>query len=453
MSPYPERLRGLRANLGETLFPGPAPRAATLKVWEAALVIGALLVLAVILQALRIGPAAAFDSLWAEDGQVFLQGAMTSGFVHNLFATYAGYLVFVPRLIGEIGNAVPLKDAPAAITIASGLVVGLSGLAVWFGSSAHLRNPYLRGVLVTLTVLPPVASLESIASGAYVLWYMFFASFWLLLWRPATTRGAALGGAFLLATGMSTPGIWFFAPLAGLRLLALRDRRDALILGGYTLGAAIQLPVVALNTEPQVTPEWTREIWTAYIQRVVDGAALGDRVGGIGWAHLGWPFLIALLALAAIGLVVGLRRADATARYLAAIALPTSLVMFVASAYQRAVGLEIFWPSGTHFTDGGRYVIVPALLLLSAAFVLIDRVPHPAGSNRLPTVGIATVSVVVIGLAGSFYQRIPEGRGEPKWSAAVDAAATSCRSEGLTEVTIPTSPPGFGVVVACDQLR
>ena len=452
MSPYTERLRRLRGHLDQTLFPGPEPALGSLKRWESALAISALLILAVILQALRIGPSAAFNSLWAEDGQVFLSGAMTSGFLHNLFANYAGYLVFVPRLIGEVGNAVPLKDAPAAITIASGLVVGLCGLAVWFGSSAHIRNPYLRGILVALTVLSPVASLESIASGAYVLWYMLFASFWLLLWRPATTWGAALGGVLLLATGMSTPGVWFFAPLAGLRLLAMRDRRDGLIVGGYALGAAIQLPVVALNTEPQVTPEWTREIWTAYIQRVIDGAALGDRIGGVGWAELGWPFLIALLLLAVLGLVAGLRRADTGARYLAAIAIPTSLAMFVVSVYQRAVGLQMFWPADTHFGNGGRYAIVPALLLVSVAFVLIDRASRRAGSTRLPAVGIATACLVLIGLAGSFYARIPEGRGEPHWSDAVDAAATSCRSEGLTEVTIPTSPPGFGIVVACDQL-
>ena len=140
-------------------------------------------------QLFRIGPAAAFDSLWAEDGQVFLQGAMTSGLIHNLFATYAGLPRLRPAPDRRDRQRGPAEGRPGRDHDPLRLVVGLSGLAVWFGSSAHIRNPYLRGVLVALTVLPPVASLESIASGAYVLWYMFFASFWLLLWRPATAGG------------------------------------------------------------------------------------------------------------------------------------------------------------------------------------------------------------------------------------------------------------------------
>lgn len=442
-----------RAHLQENLFPLQPRQPLRLERIEAAGLLVAVFALAVILQLLRVGPTEALDSLWAEDGQIFLQGAINGGFLHSLFQTYAGYLVFVPRLIGETGGLVPLRDAAAAIAIASGLVVAISGLVVWFASAALIRNPYLRGTLVALTILSPVANLESVASGAYVPWYMLFATFWLLLWRPRSAGAAGAGGVFALATGLSSPGVWFFAPLAVLRSAAARDRRDGWILAGYWIGAAVQIPVIAFNTEEAVEPLWTSDIWTAYIQRAVNGATFGERLGGVAWAHLGWPFLILLLACLALALVAGLRRAAAPARWLAAVAIPISLVMFVFSVYQRAVGAQMAWPEGIHFGNGGRYAIVPALLLVSVALVMVDGAPRTRlGRDLRPWVAGGVVALLLAGMAISFDVRDVEGRGTPLWTNALDAAHTSCETEHLTATTVPTSPPGFGVVVPCDQL-
>jgi hypothetical protein len=447
-------IRELRGRLAVSLFPAAAPSGgSTFRRWERVVLVLGLLILAVILQLLRIGPSTGLESLWAEDGQIFFQQALLQDFWHTVFTPYAGYLVLAPRLIGEVGNLVPIRDAAAAVGIAAGVVVALSGLAVWYASAGHIRNPYLRGTLVALTILAPVSGLECVASGAYVLWYMLFASFWLLLWRPATTRGAALGALFILVTGFSTPGLWFFAPLAGLRLLAARDRRDLLLVGSYAIGAAVQVPVIALNSEAAAEPLWTNDIWTAYAQRIVDGAALGERLGGIAWAALGWPFLALLLACLLAGLLVGLRRSTTTARWLAAIALPTSLLLFVVSAYQRAVGSEMVWPAGMHSGNAGRYAIVPALLLASVALALVDRTPRRRpGPGGLPWSGVAVMAVLLVGLVTSLYVRNTAVRGTPSWGRALDAAAAECASEGLAEARVPTSPPGFGVIVPCDRL-
>jgi hypothetical protein len=446
------KLGALRGHLGRWLFLGPAP-ASGLGRGEQALLGVAVVALAVILQLLRVGPADSFHSLWAEDGQIFLQEALLQHAWHAIFVTYAGYLVLVPRLIGEIARLFPLQDAPAVVGIASGIVVALSGIAVWFASAAHIRNPYLRGTLVVLTILTPVASLESVASAAYVPWYMLFATFWLLLWRPATTRGAVLASVFILLTGLSSPGVWFFAPLALLRGIAARDRRDRLILGSFALGAAVQVPVILLNSEQAVEPLWTSDIWTTYVQRVVDGAALGEHAGGAAWVHFGWPFLIVLLAGGAVGVAYGAIRSTATARYLAAIAIPTSLVMFVVSVYQRAVGGLMMWPANTHFGNAGRYTIVPALLLVSVALVLIEgaglRQPARSWGRWFAA---ATVLVLLAGVATSFDLQDTAIRGTPPWHEALTSTADSCVSEDLPVGTIPTSPPGFAVQVPCERI-
>ncbi len=134
----------------------------------------------------------------------------------------------------------------------------------------------------------------------------------------------------------------------------------------------IQVPV-ALTHGQMAEPTWSADIWTAYAQRVVNGAALGLRLGGIAWRDLGWPFL---------GLAPRPGRdrpgdrlqagAGPAPRALAIAAVATSIVMFFAVCYQRDVGSTIVWQSGAYTGAVSRYVIVPALLLLSAALALID---------------------------------------------------------------------------------
>ena len=63
-----------------------------------------------------------------------------------------------------------------------------------------------------------------------------------------------------------------------------------MIVASFALGSAIQVPV-ALTHGQMAEPTWSADVWSAYAQRVIDGAALGLRLGGIAWRELGWPFL------------------------------------------------------------------------------------------------------------------------------------------------------------------
>lgn len=445
--------RGPFLRLGESLFPDAPPARMTMGRGEGTVLVLALLALAIVLQLARLGWSASLNSLWAEDAPIYLQEALSQDFWHAIVSTYATYLVLVPRLIAEAASLMPLQDQAAAISILSAAVVALSGLFVWHASAAHVHDPYLRGTLAALTVLTPVAGLESLDSAAYVPWFMLFATFWVLLWRPRTMRGAVLAGLFALATGLSTPGVWFFLPLAALRAAAARDRRDLTILAGFAIGAAVQVPVLLLNNEQAVTPLWTSDIWTVYLQRVVDGAPLGLSLGGVAWAHLGWPLLIALVIGGLAGLAIGMRRSTPAARYIAAIAIPTSLLMFVVSMYQRAVATPMLWLEGIHNGTGSRYAIVPAMLVISAAVVLIDGAARRNTTpRRLSPVGAATVAILLIALVTSFWARDIAVRGAPPWDAALKAAAVSCAREGAAEVAVPTSPPGFGLELQCDEV-
>ncbi len=438
----------LRETLDRSVFLPSPPETVRFRGWEGGVVLVSFLAVAVILQLFRVGPSSALDSLWAEDGPVFLGDALTHGFFGAVAMVYSEYLVVIPRLIGEIGAIVPLRYAPVAMNLTAALVVALSGLAVWFASASHIRSPYLRALLVALTILTPVSA-EAVASAANVAWQAAFAVFWLLLWRPATTWGACLSGLLILVTGLSTPTIFFFAPLALLRAIAIRDRRDALIVGSFALAMAVQLTATALNSQGASAFEWTGNIITVFLQRVVNGSVLGLELGGSAWADWGWPFLIAIAVAVTVCLVALMLRAS-SGRLFAAIAVATSVEVFLGSGYTRALGDVMVWPTDIYNNIGGRYAVVPTLLLISAALALIDS--RRRESRGRPFAAIAMVAVLLVPLVTSFDISAGPGRGGPRWEESLDKAAAQCEAKDLTEARVFVAPVGWGMTVSCSRL-
>jgi hypothetical protein len=445
--PLRSKLETVRGFLERSLFAAPRPATPGFERWEKAALASAFLGLGIVAQLARIGWTGSLESLWAEDGPIFVQDALSQGFLHAVSSEYAGYLVVVPRLIAEVATLAPLGDVPALVSILSAAFVALSGLVVWHASAGHITSVYLRGALAVATVLTPVGGLETIDASAYVSWPMLFACFWLLLWRPRTNRGAALGAVFIALTALSNPGVWFLAPLAVLRAVAIRDRRDLTIVGAYFAASCVQLLALARSSYEAIEPVWTADIWTVLLQRVVDGSVFGLRLGGFGWEHFGWPFLIVLSACVALALIYGFVRATAKGRVFTAIAVPLALALFVISVYQRAVGEPMLWPAHAYFGAAGRYSIVPVLLLISVAMMLVEHHSRAARRSRPWAVG-AVLTLTMVSVAVSFPAGDTAARGTPTWDAALDVAAGEC-ARGATTVSIPVSPPGFAVQVAC----
>jgi len=451
--PLPDRAAAARRHLDRHLFPAAGPEAEVPLTGArfAALVIG-LLALAVVLQLARIGWTGSLDALWAEDGPIYLAGAIEHGFLDAITTEYAGYLVLVPRLIGEVGAALPLRDAPAAMAITSAILVALSGLAVWHAAAGHIASPLLRGALAALTVLTAVGGTETIVSSANVPWFMLVASFWLLLWRPRSTWSAALGASFIALTALSTPGTLFFLPLAVLRALAVRDGRDMAIVGSYFGANLVQLYAVARSDYEGVEPVWTGDVWDVLLQRVADGAVFGLRLGGEIWALLGWPFLI-LLTLALLGgLAVGAWRSVPGVRWLAGLTIPIAVVMFVVSIYQRAVAIPMLWHGGDWIADAGRYAVVPVMLLVGLIFAIVDRGWRGRNWRDRPWLGIAVVAVILVSGLVSLPARNVLGRGTPPWSASMDKAERTCSSDPGAAAVFDISPPGFAFQLPCSTV-
>jgi hypothetical protein len=440
------RFERLRAELDRSLFPAASPEALRVQGWEGVVLAIGFLALAGALQFLRAGPESIHE-LFAEDGPVYLGEAITHGFFDSLTSPYAEYLVVLPRLIAELATILPLRYAPEVMSICAALFSACCGLAVWVGSGGLIRNYYVRALLVLLALLPPAGGLETVASATNVAWNGAFAVFWLLLWRPRTTRGALLGALMVLLTGLSSPAIFFFTPLAVLRGISVRDRRDAIIVGSFALALAIQLPVTALSDEHVSQSIWTTNILTTFLQRVVEGSALGLELGGEAWVAWGWPFLIAVCTGVAVTLAALALRAS-SGRLFALLAVATAVVMFVVSGYARGLGDVMVWPVGLFSNVGGRYAMIPALLLASAALVLVDS---GLRSKRgvLPAVAIAAVLLVAI--VTSFGG--DANRDMPSWAQSLREDAAACRAKDATEATVAISPEGWTMTIPCDRLE
>ncbi|HVX34491.1 MAG TPA: hypothetical protein VHA80_15250 [Solirubrobacterales bacterium] len=450
---YREIVGRLRRQIDEELFPPAAESGLRLSKGEGALVIGAFLLIATALSILRLGTDG-YRTVWAEDSTVFLQAAFNNGYWHAVIEPYAGYLNMGPRLIGGLGEVFPLQDAAAIIAGVSAFFAALSGLAVWFGSAGHVRNIWLRAGLTIGTALAATAGLETLDSAAYVPWFTLIGTFWLLFLRPKTWWGAVLAGAFVLFTGLSTPGVWFFTPVAALRIFSLRfprDRRVALVTGAWLLGGLIQIPV--LLAQEQGESMWSRHIWTALVQRVISGGIFGEKIAGGLWDQFGWKFLVLLCLVLAIGLVRGLRRSPISTRWFVPLAIAISFAMFIFSVYQRSVGLNIFWSPGTSGSTASRYVLVPASLFLAAFVVLLDGVIRDRVGRGLRSSwpAVAGTLLILIGVGVAFNQTDPI-RSKPYWSEALRAAADKCITNEEEAAGIAAAPVPFGIVITCPQV-
>ena len=263
-----------------------------------------------------------------------------------------------------------------------------------------------------MVVLLPIAGVEGIDNVTIAPWYLLFAGFWLLLWRPTRLASAVSSGFLLWLCALSTVGVLVLLPLWLLRLIAIRDRRDTIIVTALAVGIAIQLglswntrdvigqesstpflvidpishalvrivPPVHLSDTP-FGPHWDWSIVPAYAQRVVGGAVTGQVITGHLWEQLGTPFEL-LLSFGLVAFVFfAIARNDPRTRVFVPLTVAMSLALFLLSGVARGTGSLFHWPHGSSNDDLSHYAIVPTLLLLSALFVQLDVSPKSLPST------------------------------------------------------------------------
>jgi hypothetical protein len=171
-------------------------------------------------------PAIARDTLWAEDGRIFVQGAMDRGPIASLFIPYAGYVHTVPRLIASaVVSFVPVTGWALGMTAGACLVAGILAATVFVATRGIIRWMPARLVLAALTVLAPLAPREVLGDATNLHSLFLWTLFWIVLAAPRTrtsTIGLAVVGLLGALTEVQS---LLLLPLL-LVVVVLRDRRS-----------------------------------------------------------------------------------------------------------------------------------------------------------------------------------------------------------------------------------
>lgn len=412
--------------------------------------------LLVLVSLLRQGLTPPLDSVWAEDGAVFLARALRGVPGSALAEPYAGYLQVLPRGLARLVSLLPPAWWAPVLAVAGAGVTAATGLTVYVATGAHLRSRGLRWTLAAAVVLVPSAGPEVLNNLTYAHWFLVFGAFWVLLWRPTTLGATAWATGFLLVTALSTPVAAVLVPVAAIRAMVGRGRRDLLPVAALGAGLAAQLTVLAPAPVGGTSASGWADPVTGYLLRVVGGVLPGHTVTGLVWAARGPGVLLLLAAaLAALLCAVAVRRRTRVGP-VSVLAVGASPVLF-AAAQLRPAASELVWSPGHVHHLGARYTLVPSLLLISALVLQLDAAPRlPSRWWRAARVGILTLLLVAV--VTSFPVR--GERDARSWSRELDRAAERCAARAAGEgvgrgarVRIPVSPGGaWSVPVPCGRL-
>jgi hypothetical protein len=368
-----------------------------------------------------------WNTLFGEDASHFLPRALADP-LGSLVQPLNGYMQFVPQLIADAVTRLPLRYAAPGLAVGGALVASACALLVFRASAGHIRSRPLRYLLAAAVVLLPIAPIELAANAVDTPWYLMFASFWALLWRPGSRTGAAAAALVCFGAMSSQFVAILLAPLVVARLIALPRLREQAPTLGWLAGLAMQIPAL-LQQQPARLRGSPAPALGFYADHVLTGVVAGwhlarglaVEVGGAGAAA------IAVCVVAAVTLWA-LARGDGRVRMFVVVAMVLGLAEAVIPAMSRLWVAQL--PSIAAWLPGSRYTAGPILLTVSAGVVAVDACLRRTGMPREKAAHAMAVALLVTVLGAGWvadfrYHTIRSD--SQSWSASVSAFDKSCR--------------------------
>ena len=327
---------------------------------------------------LRQPGVAAIKTIWAEDGRIFYAQATALSFWRTLITLHNGYVQLFPRLAVQLARLVPPADVSTLLALIGAVSLGGLSCLVFHMARGHIVSPGLRALLVAGMVLLPVANVELLNNVVNVPWWLFFAAFWALLWRPRSWPGRACAAGLCFVAAASEALVGLFLPLAVFRVIALRQTREQAPSAGLLLGLVYQAAVILPSGAKALSsPGGLDDVGQSFAIRV--GLGILGGVKGTDWLVDHARVLGIAVGFIVIGAVVlvGLYARSPRVRVFTVVAAAYSAVCFVLPVWLRDVATVM--QLGT-LRIAGRYQAVPVLLIMSAVFVLVDYFVREAGA-------------------------------------------------------------------------
>jgi hypothetical protein len=393
------------------------------------------------------GPGA-LDTVWAEDGSIFLGEAAREGAWPAFLTSYAGYFHVVPRLVGALAAAVPASAAAAVLAVSAALCTALLALLVYVASAAHLPSRLSRILVSAGLVVVPVAQDEVLNSIANFHWYGLYALFWVLLWSPRGRAGRAVAVVTVLLVATSDILVVAFVPLALFRALRRtggggRDRFGITLAGALTAGLAVQVAGLLSGSSSRALVLDPVSAASGFLLRAVPAPLIGQRWLGQSMDAT-WLLLagLAWLVVAAV-LVTALRGLTRPAWVLAGTAALHSAALYVL-------------PVTLSGSAAPRYAMAPAMLVVTALVALLQPAPPGVPVASRPPVAPLHLLAGLLAVIAVVNLRIDNPRADgPRWSAEVDKARTVCATQapdGAALVIAPPRAPAWTVSLPCHDL-
>jgi hypothetical protein len=423
---------------------------------------------------LRLPPAAR-DTLWAEDGRVFVQQRAAAGPFETWVVPYDGYLHVVPRIVADLAwSWLPVGGLASGMTVLACLVAGVVAAGVWSCSRALVASTAVRLALAAVTVLVPLAPVEVSGNLANLHWYLLWLTPFLLLHRSRSTTSAALAAVAALLVGLTEIQAVLVVPLVGLARLVrcppALTRRDLVPVA--VLGAALVVQLVVAASTPRAeapgAASTVPQVVLGYLSSVVLGTWVPSAsvMGGVldrgGWLVV----VVAALPFVASALVVvraagrstaggaggaGCGPVGAERLVLASVAAVSSVGLWTLDVVVNHGPDTRFW-----FADPGRvselgltrYAVVPSMFLLVVVLCAVDAL-LVSTRRRLRAAGaVALVALAVVATAWFVGPDTVRADG-PRWEGSLGRAEDVC--DGGAEVAdVSGAPAGWGALLPCE---
>ncbi len=375
------------------------------------------------------------QTLWAEDG-LFPLCIHKAGFWECFTDPFAGYWLFLPRLLAWPVSAFPWEHWAVVTNLLGALITGAVAAATVLVLRRAGMTLFVAAAAGLLPAIAPIVGLESIMSlGSVYMPLLFLCT--LLVAFPDYRASGLVTGVMLLVTAMTIPSVVVLLPL--ILVVAIRAgvrwRTAGLWTIGMLGGLALQAWISLGATTPRSTA-FTVETLRAWADAVPvailtywPGLTIGEyslftNFTLSPWPFTGWLVVSAMTVWGIATLVVGRGRVFGAG------------VLIIAGLGLGLIPAAIGSPSN-------RYFVVPLLLWGVTVLVLLDPVIR---RSRPWVVAVVTAVVLLIwwpAFPASDFRSAPQ----PPWIAETQRIEARCAAEpDATERVIFSHfwPPNWG---------